>query len=127
MDLTSYFENTKGMGVLATADRDGKANAAVYARPHILEDGAFAFIMRDRLTHSNLQSNPHAAYLFVEDGKGYKGKRFFLTKIHEEQDTERLHSLRRRSSSSEQESEKEALFLVIFRVDKELPLIGAGE
>lgn len=128
MDLTTYFESTKGIGVLATADREGKANAAVYARPHILEDGAFAFIMRDRLTHSNLQSNSHAAYLFVEDGKGYKGKRFFLTKIHEERDTERLHSLRRRSRPSEQESdEKEALFLVIFKVDKELPLIGAGE
>ncbi len=127
MDLTSYFENTKGVGVLATADCDGKANAAVYARPHILEDGAYAFIMRDRLTHHNLQSNPHAAYLFVEDGKGYKGRRFFLTKIHEEKNTERLYSLRRRSSSPEQENETEALFLVIFKVDRELPLIGAGE
>ena len=127
MDLTSYFENTKGIGVLATADRDGKANAAIYARPHILEDGSFAFIMRDRLTHHNLQSNPNAAYLFVEDGKGYKGKRFFLTKIHEEQDTERLHSLRRRSSPPEHASETEALFLVIFKMDKELPLVGAGE
>ena len=25
-DLKNYFENTKGMGVMATADKEGKAN-----------------------------------------------------------------------------------------------------
>ena len=74
MELKDYFENTKGVGVIATADKDGKVNAAVYARPHFLEDGTLAFIMRDRLTHSNIQSNPHAAYLFIENGPGYNGK-----------------------------------------------------
>ena len=66
MNLKGYFENTKGGGVLATADSDGKVDAAVYARPHFMEDGTIAMIMRDRLTHHNLQSNSHAAYLFHE-------------------------------------------------------------
>jgi hypothetical protein len=57
MDLKEYFENTKGVGVLATADGDGKVDAAVYARPHFTEDGTLAVIMRDRLSHLNLQSN----------------------------------------------------------------------
>ena len=96
MNLKGYFENTKGGGVLATADSDGKVDAAVYARPHFVEDGTIAMIMRDRLTHHNLQSNSHAAYLFHEDGPGYKGKRLFLTKLREEQDTELIKSLRRR-------------------------------
>ncbi|MFZ0134242.1 MAG: pyridoxamine 5'-phosphate oxidase family protein, partial [Desulfobacterales bacterium] len=58
MTLAEYFENTEGFGVLATADSDGKVDAAVYARPHFLEDGTIAMIMRERLTHHNLQSNP---------------------------------------------------------------------
>jgi hypothetical protein len=45
--------------VLATADGDGKVNSSVYARPHMMEDGSLAFIMRDRLTLKNIQSNPH--------------------------------------------------------------------
>lgn len=32
--LKFYFENTKGTGVLATADSDGKVDAAIYSRPH---------------------------------------------------------------------------------------------
>ena len=124
MNLKEYFENTKGLGVMATADGDGKVDAAVYSRPHVMEDGSLALIMRDRLTHHNLQSNPYATYLFKEDGPGYKGKRLFVTKVREEQDTELLNSLRRRQYLDEKD---EAKFLVFFEIDKELPLIGAGK
>ena len=72
MELKDYFEDKKGIGVLATADSEGKVGAAIFARPHVLDDCSVAFIMRDRLTHHNLQSNPHAAYLFSEEGEGYK-------------------------------------------------------
>ena len=124
MDLKEYFDNTKGLGVLATADGDGKVDAAVYARPHFMENGTIAMIMRDRLTHHNLQSNPHAAFLFHENGPGYQGKRLFLTKVGEEQNTELLQSLRRREYIDEKD---ETRFLVFFEIDKELPLVGSGE
>ena len=65
MTIKEYFDTTKGLGILSTADSDGKVDAAIYARPHFMEDGTLAFIMRDRLSHHNLQSNPHAVYLFV--------------------------------------------------------------
>ena len=89
-----------------------------------MEDGTIALIMRDRLTHHNLQSNPHACYMFIEKGTGYKGKRFFLTKVREEQDSELLQSLRRRQYIDEKD---EAKFLVFFNITKELPLVGGGE
>jgi hypothetical protein len=123
MTLKDYFEDTKGTGVLATADGDGKVNAAIYSRPHVMEDGILAFIMRDRLTHHNVQSNSHATYLFAEEGPGYKGKRLYLTKVREEQDSELLDSLRRRQYIDEKDESK---FLVLFQLDKELPLIGDG-
>ena len=126
MDLKEYFENTKGFGVLSTADKQGKVDAAVYSRPHVMEDGTIASIMRDRLTHENLKTNPHAVYLFLEEGKGYRGKRLFLTKIGEEQDSELINEICRRCYPSDLQV-KDPQFLVIFRIDKELPLIGAGE
>ncbi len=125
MDHREYFKDVKGRGVLATADAQGKVDGAIYATPHIMDDGSIAFIMRERLTHHNLQSNPHAAYIFMEDGPGYKGIRLFLTKLKEEQDTERLHSLRRREYKDPSKA-GEPLFLVFFQVDKTLPLVGAG-
>ena len=126
MELKKYFENTKGLGVLSTADNNGKVNSAIYSRPHVMEDGSLAFIMRDRLTHKNTESNPHAVYLFREDGPGYNGKRLYLAKIREEQDTDLIDSLSRRSYSSDKDR-RESRFLVYYKLEKELLLVGAAE
>ena len=123
MELKEYFENTEGRGILATADGDGKVDAAIYARPHFMDDGTIALIMRDRLSHHNLQSNSHACYMFIEKGRGYRGKRLFLSKVREEQDSELLQSLRRRQYIDDKDESK---FLVFFRIDRELPLVGPG-
>jgi hypothetical protein len=121
MPLKAYFEEKQGTGVLATADSSGKVNAAIYSRPHYMEDGSFAFIMRDRLTHHNLQSNPHATFLFIEKGPGYEGKRLFLKKAREERNPELIKRLKRRKYTDDNE---EPTFLVYFHLEKELPLIG---
>ncbi|MDY6837012.1 MAG: pyridoxamine 5'-phosphate oxidase family protein [Thermodesulfobacteriota bacterium] len=124
MNLKDYFEQAKGLGALATADSEGKVDVAVYSRPHVMDSETVAFVMRDRLTHHNLQSNPHAAYLFKEAGEKYVGKRLFLTKIREEQDTDLAYELRRRKYPDDK---KEPLFLVFFRIDQILPLVGPGD
>lgn len=126
MDLKAYFESTEGTGILATADAEGKVDAAVYSRPHVLEDGTVAMIMRDRLSHKNLTTNPHAAYLFKENGPGYKGKRLFLTRIREEEGGDLLASLQRRCPAPDDEQTKGPRYLVIFKIDQILPLVGTG-
>lgn len=127
MELHEYFKAKKGVGVLATSDDKGRVDAAIYSKPHFMEDGDIAFIMMDRLTHHNLQTNGHATYLFIEEGPGYHGKRLFLSKIREEKDSDLLYSIRRRKSSSEKE-DGQSRFLVFFKIETVLPLVGdAGE
>jgi hypothetical protein len=121
MTLKDYFTVTDGVGVLSTADQKGIVDAALYSKPHCMEDGTLAFIMRDRLTHANIESNPHATYLFIEDGPGKNGKRLYLTKIRQEKNSELLFSIRRRSQPVEG---NEDLFLVYFTLDRERPLVG---
>lgn len=124
MSLKEYFDTTKGVGVLSTADTDGRVDAAIYSRPHFMKDGTLAFIMRDRLSHYNLQSNPHATYLFKEEGPGYRGKRLFMSKLREEENTELLESLGCRKTAYVNGVDR---FLVFFNLDKQLPLIGDGK
>jgi len=124
MKIEEYFDTARGRGVLATSDADGKVDAAVYARPHMMGNETVAFIMADRLTHHNLRVNPHAAYLFMEDGEKYEGKRLFLTKIKEETDKEALDSVRRKSYP---ELEGKEEYLVSFKIDRVLPLIEHAE
>lgn len=125
MSLSDYFANAKGAGVLATADAKGNVDAAVYARPHVIDEETVAFIMADHTSHGNLQSNLHAAYLFMEDGGAYAGKRLYLTKIREESDSEKIRALRRRPLAKECEPDTGGKrFLVTFRVDRVRPLVG---
>ena len=125
MNLSEYFEKEEGFGVLSTAAASGHVDTAVYARPHVMDDQTVAFIMADRKSHHNLQSNPQAAYLFKEDGSGYSGLRLYLTKTHEEKNSERMRSLIRRKRY--EEDEESDLYLVFFRIDNLLGLTGSGK
>lgn len=128
MKLNEYFDKAKGIGVLATSDASGKVNVAVYARPHFTDDSdekTIAFIMADRLSHANVQTNPHAAFLFVEEGQGYTGKRLHLTKIREETSAELVAAICRRCNYNMYGSES-LRYVVFFTVDEVLPLIGPG-
>ena len=125
MNLKGYFEKAEGLGVLSTADASGHVDAAIYARPHVEDEHTVAFIMADRKSHHSLQSNPHAAYLFKENGNGTSGLRLYLTKTDEEKNGERLRSLIRRKKYVEDEGND--LYLVSFRIDKILGLTGTGK
>lgn len=121
MKLRDYFEQTTGTGILSTADADGHVNAAIYSRPHFVDGDTLAFIMRDRLSHKNIESNPQAVYLFIEDGKGYKGKRLYMNMVREEKNADQIASLLRRTYKEDIEEER---FLVFFDLVRERPLVG---
>jgi hypothetical protein len=126
MTLRDYFDTATGTGILATADKEGNVNAAIYSRPHFMEDESIAFIMADRRTHFNLQSNPKAVYLFRESGKGYRGSRLYLTKVREEKNSTLIQSLRRKPHAHTGGNDTEVRYLVYFRIDNVLPLVGSG-
>jgi len=124
MSLAEYFEKTEGMGILGTADSQGNVDLAIYARPHIIDDETIVFVMSDRLSHANLQANPKATYMFIEKAKDYKGKRFYLRKVREENDAELVQSIRRRKRYDQEGEVVSGSSAVYFRIDKVRPLVG---
>jgi hypothetical protein len=128
MKLSEYFENATGLGILSTADSAGAVDAAVYGKPHFIDEETVAFIMADRLTHHNIQQNPRAAYLFKEAGEKYVGRRLYLTKTKEIQDTQLVSEMRRKKYPElVGKYSSENKFVVYFKIDKVLPLIGDKE
>ena len=123
MQLEQYFATTKGTGVFATCDGKGEVNTAIYGRPHVQSRDEVVFIMLDRRSHANLADNPHACYLFLEEGKAYQGVRLYLTFLDDSTDQERIRAMSRRPKRPD-EGEQERKFLVRFRVDKALNLLG---
>jgi len=124
MNLSDYFEKVRGLGILATADSDGMVDLAIYAKPHVIDETTIAFVMRERLTHQNLKSNPHAAYMFVEQGEGYAGKRLYLTKIREETNTSIVEMFRKKQPEICSPDDDSNKYLVHFQIDDVRPLVG---
>jgi hypothetical protein len=127
MKLKEYFDSTNGLCILSSAGRDGKVTTAIYSAPRVMEDGSVAFIMRERLTHRNVRENPHAACIFVEHGGGYRGIRLFLTMLREENDPGLITRMTRRHLTPEEDRQKGPKHLVVFKVDRILPLVGTEE
>ncbi len=124
MNLKDYFAEKKGFGVISTSNDRGEVNSAVYAKPHVMGTNSIAFIMRDRLSRANLQSNSQANYMFIEHDHSFRGVRLSLTMTGEEHDAEKINALARRSYNDDGEDKRS---LVSFRVDKVLALIGGEE
>lgn len=123
MNWKDYFEKTSGMGFLATANSKGEVDIAVYSRPKVMEDGTLAYGMADRLTHANLQDNPHAVYAFNEGG--FQGARLFLEKMREETEGSMLDKIRQEADKAVGPGIGDLVkFVVYFRVKKHLPLVG---
>lgn len=124
MNLFGYFENTQGLGILATADSDGMVDIAIYAKPEVVDESTIAFIMRERLSHQNLKSNPHATYMFIEKGQGYSGKRLYLTKIREETNTSLVNNFIKKKPEISPADDDSNKYLVFFNVENIWPLVG---
>jgi len=123
MDLRDYFESAKGVGILATSDDSGAVDAAIYAKPYVIDENTIAFSMLDRLSYANISSNPHAAYMFLEDTEGYAGKRLYLTKVRDETDSDRIKALKKKHSKIFKPDEINR-HLVYFTIDRIRPLVG---
>jgi hypothetical protein len=125
MNLKEYFENTNGLGVLSTADAKGHVDSAIYATPHVISEDSVAFIMRPRQSFCNVQQNPKAAYLFIEKGPGYQGRRLYLEKTGQEDDPATVRQFRR--SAHGNTGDEEQATLVYFKVTHIRPLVGDKE
>ena len=86
------------------------------------DDATCCFIMGNRLTHDNVEHNPSASYLFIEEGKSFIGKRLSLIVWEEEFDPEKAKTLR--SQNNLPIRDEECRFLVSFHIGGVRPLIG---
>ena len=123
MEWKDYFRKKSGMGFLATSSSKGEVDIAVYSRPKVMEDETLAYGMADRLTHANLQENPHAVYAFNEGG--FQGVRLFLEKVREETEGPLLDQIRQEADRVVGPGIGNLVkYVVYFRVTKDLPLVG---
>ena len=124
MNLFEYFNNADGIGILATADAEGKVDLAVYTKPKVLDDHTVAFVMREQLSHQNVKRNPQAAYMFIESVLGNQGVRLYLTKGHEETNQSVVDKIIEEHPEICPYGDEGKKFFVHFHVDRIRELVG---
>ena len=113
-----------GRGVIATAGPDGSVNTAIYAPPHLSDDGTAAWGMSEGRTYRNVRGNPNASYLYIAPGDGYRGVRLTL-KLKEILDSGNLLE-RIRSRTKQFSGEGAAIavkYVAFFEIVEERPLV----
>ncbi|HSM00577.1 MAG TPA: pyridoxamine 5'-phosphate oxidase family protein [Candidatus Limnocylindria bacterium] len=113
-----------GIGVIATAAPDGSVNTAIYAPPHLSDDGTAAWGMSEGRTYRNVRGNPNASYLYIAPGDGYRGVRLTM-KLKEIRDSgDLLETIRSRTKQSSGEGAAIAVkYVAFFEIVEERPLV----
>ncbi len=129
MGVAKYFTNTEleGTGILATSDAEGNVDLAVYSKPYVIDEQTIGFSMLERLSFSNIQSNPKAAFMFIEDGPGHEGKRLYLTAAGEEKDQDRIAEIKSHKQTRHKPMTDQPRHFVYFKVDRVRPLVGDND
>ena len=79
--LVDYFNKQPRIGILSTANREGKVDAAVFGSPMMIDEKTVVMGLGQNRTFTYLQENPNAVFMIVEQGEGFmdwKGLRVYL-------------------------------------------------
>ncbi len=123
MTLSEYL-SPGGTGVIATADRDGTINTAIYAAPHVVNDETVAWGMSEGRTCRNLRENPNAAFLHQAPGNGAAGVRITLKLEKIQESGNVLDTIRERARNSAGTAAADMVkYVAFFKVVEMRPLM----
>jgi hypothetical protein len=112
-----------GRGVIGTATKAGVVNMAVYAVPHIVDNGTVAWGMTDGRTWNNVRENPNASYAYFAPGEGFRGARLTLSLSRTEDSGEMLEKIRERTGASSPGNPEAIKHVAYFKVVETRPLV----
>jgi hypothetical protein len=75
------FNKYPRIGALATANREGDVNVAVFGSPRMVDENTVVMGIGNNRSYRNLQRNPKAVFIVMEPGEtvmDWKGARVYL-------------------------------------------------
>lgn len=79
--VMEMFNKETRIGALATVNKNGDVNAAVFGSPRMIDEDTVIMAIGDNRSFRNLQENPKATFIVVEPGESptqWKGLRLYL-------------------------------------------------
>ena len=79
--VMQMFNKETRIGALATADKTGQADVAVFGSPRMIDEDTVIMAIGDNRSFRNLQENPKASFIVIEPGGApmeWGGARLYL-------------------------------------------------
>lgn len=95
--VMEMFNKESRIGVMATANKNGDVNAAVFGSPRMIDEETVIMAIGENRSFKYLQENPKASFIVVEPGESpatWKGVRIYLKMDSYERYGEVLDSFR---------------------------------
>ncbi|MGB4578539.1 MAG: pyridoxamine 5'-phosphate oxidase family protein [Methanoculleus sp.] len=129
--LMEYFNKQPRIGVLSTASRDGKVDAAVFGSPQMADEETVIVALGENRTYEYLRENPHAVFTIVESGEtiaDWKGLRVYLRMKEHASSGEMFETYKRDLARAVGEEAAAMIHAVAtFEVDEIRPLVDMGQ
>lgn len=95
--VMEMFNRKTRIGALATTNKNGDVNAAVFGSPRMIDEDTVIMAIGDNRSFQYLQENPKAVFIVIEPGSSpaeWKGARLYLEMDSYERYGELLDSFR---------------------------------
>jgi len=86
-ELMALFNKQARIGVLATSNKLGDVNAAVFGSPRMIDENTVVMGIGQNRSFRNLERNPKAVFIVVEPGESaadWRGARVYLEAVEME-------------------------------------------
>jgi uncharacterized pyridoxamine 5'-phosphate oxidase family protein len=129
--LMEYFNKQPRIGTLSTAGKDGKVDVAYFGSPRMIDEKTVLMTVRKNQTFANLQENPNAAFMILEQANaapGWKGVRVYVKMIEYQTSGEKLETMKKAiAQKAGEETAKSMYAVLIFEVQAVRPLMDVGQ
>jgi predicted pyridoxine 5'-phosphate oxidase superfamily flavin-nucleotide-binding protein len=129
--VMEMFNRKTRIGALATADKNGNVNTAVFGSPRMIDKDTVIMAIGDNRSFRNLQENPRASFIVIEPGESsrdWKGVRLYLEVETYERFGELLDSFRKKIRDAAGDASANAIVAAIrFKITDVRPLVDTSK
>jgi len=129
-ELMELFNKYPRIGALATANKEGDVNVAVFGSPRMVDENTVVMGIGNNRSYRNLQRNPKAVFIVMEPGETvaeWKGARVYLEAVDLDTDGEFYDQTKQHiTKSSGVQAVKMIQAAVRFKITEVRPIVDLG-
>ncbi|MFH0844335.1 MAG: pyridoxamine 5'-phosphate oxidase family protein [Pseudomonadota bacterium] len=129
-ELMELFNRYPRIGALATANKEGDVNVAVFGSPRMLDENTVVMGIGRNRSFRNLQRNPKAVFIVMEPGDtvaDWKGARVYLEAVDMEIEGEFYNQIKGNIAKIAGRKAGDMIHAAIrFRITEVRPIVDRG-